>query len=77
MGDRPAHAADDAGRAGKVLRIGIGNGAASEIASALRGRVDAMDHIGEIIEYVVGPSMGAHLGPGNAGAVFVARPVAR
>jgi hypothetical protein len=34
-----------------------------------------MEHVEDIIEYVVGPSIGAHLGPGNAGAVFVARPV--
>jgi DegV family protein with EDD domain len=68
-------AADDAGAAGKTLRIGIGNGAADAIAAALRARVEAMQHIGEIIDYVVGPSMGAHLGPGNAGAVFLARPL--
>ena len=67
-------AAKDAGAAGKTLRIGVGNGAADAIASALRARVEAMSHIGEIIDYVVGPSMGAHLGPGNAGAVFIARP---
>jgi len=71
-------AATAAGAAGTSLRIGIGNGAADAIASALRGRVEAMarsaGHIGEIIDYVVGPSMGAHLGPGNAGAVFIARP---
>ena len=46
-----------------------------EIAKALRARVEEMDHIAEIIDYVVGPSMGAHLGPGNAGAVFIARPL--
>jgi DegV family protein with EDD domain len=68
-------AANSAGEHGTTLRIGIGNGAAPEIAAALRSRVEAMEHIGEIIDYTVGPSMGAHLGPGNAGAVFVARPV--
>jgi hypothetical protein len=41
----------------------------------LRARVEAMPHVAEIIDYTVGPSMGAHLGPGNAGAVFIARPV--
>ena len=70
-------AADAAGAAGKTLRVGIGNGAADAIASELRARVDAMPHIGEIIEYAVGPSMGVHLGAGNAGAVFVARPLPR
>ena len=70
-------AASDAGAAGKTLRVGIGNGAADAIASELRARVEVMQHIGEIIDYVVGPSMGAHLGPGNAGAVFIARPLDR
>jgi DegV family protein with EDD domain len=68
-------AADAAGAASKSLRIGIGNGDAGEIAAALRARVEAMPHVGEIIDYTVGPSMGAHLGPGNAGAVFIARPL--
>ena len=68
-------AADTAGNAGKALRIGIGNGDADEIAAALRAGVAAMPHVGEIIDYTVGPSMGAHLGPGNAGAVFIARPL--
>ncbi len=58
------------------LRIGIGNGAAPEIAEALRDRVRTFVHVDDVIEYVVGPSMGAHLGPGNAGAVFIARPLA-
>jgi fatty acid-binding protein DegV len=69
-------AARAAGDRGATLRVGIGQGAAMEIAAALRERVRALSHIGEVIEYTVGPSMGAHLGPGNAGAVFVARPLA-
>jgi DegV family protein with EDD domain len=77
MAEHIAAAADAAGAADKALRIGIGNGAAAEIAAALRARVERMPHIGEIIDYVVGPSMGAHLGPGNAGAVFIARPISR
>ena len=61
--------------AGRKLRIGIGHGAAPEIAAALRSRVAAMPDVGEIVDYVVGPSIGAHTGAGNAGAVFVPRPV--
>jgi fatty acid-binding protein DegV len=68
-------AAKAAGDTGKALRVGIGSGAADEIAGALRARVTPMSHVSEVIDYTVGPSMGAHLGPGNAGAVFVARPV--
>ncbi len=68
-------AADAAGATNAALRIGIANGDADEIAAALRARVEKMSHIGEIIDYVVGPSMGVHLGAGNAGAVFLARPI--
>lgn len=60
---------------GRKLRVGIGHGAAPEIAAALRGRVTAMAEIAEVVDYVVGPSIGAHAGAGNAGAVFVPRPV--
>ena len=69
-------ASASAGADGRRLRMGIGHGAAPEIAAALRERVDGMPGIAEVVEYAVGPSIGAHLGPGNAGAVFVARPVA-
>jgi fatty acid-binding protein DegV len=69
-------AAAVAARADQRLRVGIGHGAAAEIAGELRRRVDEIPEIEEVIEYVVGPSIGAHLGPGNAGAVFVARPIA-
>ena len=75
MASHISTAADVAGNHGKALRVGIGNGDADAIAKALRARVEEMDHIAEIIDYVVGPSMGAHLGPGNAGAVFIARPL--
>lgn len=58
------------------LRVGIGHGAAPHVAEALRERVEAISGIDDIIDYVVGPAVGAHVGPGNAGAVFIARPVA-
>lgn len=60
---------------GRRLRVGIGHGAASEIAEALRARVAGIAGVDEVISYVVGPAVGAHVGPGNAGAVFIARPV--
>ena len=61
--------------AGRGLRVGIGHGAAPQIAAALRKRLQAIAGVAEIIDYVVGPAVGAHVGPGNAGAVFIARPV--
>ena len=60
---------------GRNLRVGIGHGGAPEIAGALRARVAAMPDVGEIVDYIVGPSIGAHTGAGNAGAVYVPRPV--
>lgn len=61
---------------GRRLRVGIGHGAAPQIAEALRERVVAIKGVEKVIDYIVGPAVGAHVGPGNAGAVFLARPVA-
>ncbi len=55
------------------LRVGVGHGAAPGIAAELKGRLDSMQGVGDIIEYVVGPAVGVHTGPGNAGAVYISR----
>jgi fatty acid-binding protein DegV len=60
---------------GRRLRVGVGHGAAPEIAAALHARIAELDGIEEIVDYVVGPAVGAHTGAGTAGAVFLARPV--
>jgi fatty acid-binding protein DegV len=59
----------------RKLRVGVGHGAAPEIAAALVSRIKGMNGIEEIVEYIVGPVIGAHTGAGTAGAVFLARPV--
>jgi DegV family protein with EDD domain len=61
--------------AARQLRVGVGHGAAPEIAAALRERVSGLAGVAEVIDYVVGPVIGAHTGAGTAGAVFLARPV--
>jgi fatty acid-binding protein DegV len=61
--------------AGRSLRVGVGHGAAPEIANALHRRIAQIPAATEIIDYVVGPIIGAHTGAGTAGAVFVPRPV--
>lgn len=66
-------AARAAGR--RRLRVGVGHGAAPEIAAAMRARIAQIDGVAEVIEYVVGPAVGAHTGVGTAGAVYLARPV--
>jgi fatty acid kinase fatty acid binding subunit len=60
---------------GRELRVGVGHGAAPEMAAALHQRVADIDGVGEVIDYVVGPVIGAHTGAGTAGAVFLARPL--
>lgn len=55
------------------LRVGIGHGAAEPIARELRRHVSVMPGVNEIVDYVVGPSIGAHAGAGNAGAVYIDR----
>ncbi|MEX2245152.1 MAG: DegV family protein [Dehalococcoidia bacterium] len=68
-----SHVREAAENARGPLRVGIGHGAAAEIAGALRAEVARIPGVGEVIDYVVGPSIGAHAGPGNAGAVFIDR----
>ena len=57
------------------LRIGVGHGAAPESAAALRARIAQIEGVEDVIDYVVGPAVGAHTGGGTAGAVYLARPV--
>ena len=59
---------------GLKFRIGIANGAADELASALETRVRDMFPAMEVMQYEVGPAVGAHTGPGCTGIVFVGRP---
>jgi DegV family protein with EDD domain len=60
---------------GKTFRCGISNGAADELAGILEARVRALPEVTEAGQYIVGPAVGAHTGPGCTGIVFVARPV--
>lgn len=58
---------------GARLRIGVSNGAASELASRLEQRIlssRVAGFIDELVQYEVGPSVGAHTGPGCTGIVF-------
>lgn len=58
---------------GARLRIGISNGAADELANELEARVRASrvsDCIEDLVQYEVGPAVGAHTGPGCTGIVF-------
>jgi DegV family protein with EDD domain len=55
---------------GSHVRVGVGHGAAPDVAKELRERVTTLAEVREVIDYVVGPVIGAHTGPGTAGAVW-------
>lgn len=67
------HIAAAARRKGQ-LRVGVGDGWAAELGDALEKRVAQLDGVAEVVRYTVGPSVGAHTGPGTAGAVFCPAP---
>ena len=60
---------------GRTFRVGISNGAADELAAMLEARVKEFDFVDEVVQYEVGPAVGAHTGPGCTGIVFVPRPI--
>lgn len=52
------------------VAIGIADAAAAPLWTALEDRLVGADGIDEVIRYRIGPSVGAHTGPGSAGAFF-------
>jgi DegV family protein with EDD domain len=51
------------------LNVGIGtaDAAAAPLSAALEAAVEAAGNVHEVVQYRVGPSVGAHTGPGTAG----------
>ena len=58
------------GAAGRAQLVGVGDAAAPGAASTLAERLSGLPTTVELIRYEVGPSIGAHTGPGTVGAVF-------
>jgi len=58
--------------AGSSLRIGLGlaDTAAAPLWQALEARLQGAPQVEEVVRYRIGPSVGAHTGPGTAGAFF-------
>ena len=58
--------------AGPQLRVGVGvaDRAAEPLARALEKRLSGAGEVREVVRYRIGPSVGAHTGPGTAGAYF-------
>jgi DegV family protein with EDD domain len=61
--------ADKARTAGRLARVAVANGAASDIAELL-SRLDHLDTEHELIVTDLGPVVGAHGGPGTIGLCF-------
>lgn len=59
-------------RSSRGLRVGIGiaDAAAAPLWQALEERLVGADEVLDLVRYRIGPSVGAHTGPGTAGAVF-------
>ena len=58
--------------AGTNLRVGIGvaDTAAAPLWQALEERLTGAPEVIDVVRYRIGPSVGAHTGPGTAGAVY-------
>ena len=58
--------------AGASLRIGLGvaDAAAAPLWQALEALLRGAPQVREVVRYRIGPSVGAHTGPGTAGAFF-------
>ena len=56
--------------AGKPQRVGVGDAIASELADEFEAKLRPLPEVGELVRYEIGPSVGAHTGPGTVGACF-------
>lgn len=58
--------------AGPSLRVGVGvaDAAGAVLSQALEQRLAGAPTVREVVRYRIGPSVGAHTGPGTAGAFF-------
>jgi DegV family protein with EDD domain len=55
---------------GVPQRVGVGDALAPDMAEALARRLRGSPGVVEVARYEVGPSVGAHTGPGTVGACF-------
>jgi len=61
---------------GDALRVGVGlsDAAALPLVVALEGRLRGARQVRELVRYRIGPSVGAHTGPGTVGTMFAPAP---
>lgn len=57
---------------GTSLRVGVGvaDSAALPVVEALEARLTGVPEVRELVRYRIGPSVGAHTGPGTVGAMY-------
>ena len=62
--------------AGPALRVGVGLSDAGTLplVTALEDRLRASPEVRELVRYRIGPSVGAHTGPGTVGTMFAPAP---
>lgn len=60
---------------GSSLRVGVGvsDPGTVPLVEALEERLRKAPEVSEVVRYVIGPSVGAHTGPGTVGAMFSSR----
>ena len=60
---------------GPSLRVGVGvsDPGTVPLVEALEERLRMAPEVSEVVRYVIGPSVGAHTGPGTVGAMFAPR----
>ncbi|MGZ8734569.1 MAG: DegV family protein [Acidimicrobiia bacterium] len=56
---------------GVPQRVGVGDALAPDMAAELTRRLRGRAEVAEVVRYEVGPSVGAHTGPGTVGTCFV------
>jgi DegV family protein with EDD domain len=55
---------------GAPQRVGVGDALTPELAAEYAARLADRPEVAELVRYEVGPSVGAHTGPGTVGACF-------
>lgn len=62
-----------AGGAGLRVGVGVSDPGTLPLVEALEDRLRRAPEVDEVVRYVIGPSVGAHTGPGTVGAMFSPR----
>lgn len=57
--------------AGRPARIGVGDAVVPDLAQALEDHMTDAPGVTEVVRYLVGPSIGAHMGAETVGAVYL------